>query len=203
VRRARPAATLAAAMLLLAVSGCRQDMHDQPRYQAFERSAFFKDQRAVRPLVEGTVARGHLDADDHLFRGLVDGAPAATFPMEVTAELMARGRQRYDIYCSPCHDRTGSGQGMIVQRGYPRPSSFHEERLRKAVPGYFFGAISNGFGVMPSYAMQVPVHDRWAIIAYLRALQLSQHASTGDVPPELVADLDRPVQQRGAGGSSH
>lgn len=191
------AATLVLAPAL-ATSGCRQDMQDQPRYQPFERSAFFADGRAARPLPAGTVARGQLRADDHLHRGLVEGAPAATFPMEITAEIMARGRERYDIYCSPCHDRSGSGQGMIVQRGYPAPTSFHDERLRRAPPGYFFSAVTNGFGVMPSYAVQIPVADRWAIIAYVRALQLSQHAREADVPAALRADLDRAPAARGA-----
>jgi len=186
-------AAIAVCAAVLSASACRQDMHDQPRYEPFERSDFFLDQRAVRPVPAGTVARGHLDADDHLYRGLVGDEPAKTFPMPVTAELMTRGRERYNIYCSPCHDRTGSGRGMIVQRGYPRPISFHEDRLRQAVPGYFYSAIANGFGVMPSYAMQVPVDDRWAIIAYIRALQLSAHAALADVPEAARGELDRPV----------
>jgi mono/diheme cytochrome c family protein len=209
VRRSRITMLVALAVLTAtAGAGCRQDMHDQPRYQPYRRSEFFLDQRQVRPLPEGTVARGHLDADDHLYRGLVDGAPATTFPMPVTSEVLARGRERFNIYCSPCHDRTGSGEGMIVQRGYPQPTSFHEDRLRQAPPGYFYNAILNGFGVMPSYAMQVPVDDRWAIIAYIRALQFSQNAGVADVPAAQRAALDgHAADAHGAGaktgGSTH
>jgi mono/diheme cytochrome c family protein len=165
------------------VSACRQDMHDQPKYEPMERSAVFADQRAARPLVPDTVARGHLQLDEHYFRGMIRGKPADTFPAPVTLEMLRRGHERYDIYCSPCHDRTGSGRGMIVQRGFPRATSFHDPRLRESPPGHFFGAMTNGFGVMPSYAKQIPVDDRWAIAAYIRALQLSQHARLDDVEP--------------------
>jgi hypothetical protein len=175
--------------LLAAVAGCRQDMHDQPRYEPLQESDFFGDQRSARPLVEGTVARGHLDDDEQLYTGMVDGDPAPTFPFEVTAEVLARGRERFEIFCTPCHGRTGWGDGMVVRRGFKRPPSFHEERLRNEPPGYFFGVITQGFGAMSSYAAQVPVRDRWAIIAYLRALQLSQHATLEDVPPEARAKL--------------
>jgi len=180
-------AALAAGAL---VAGCRQDMHDQPRYEPFEKSDFFGDARASRPLVEGTVARGELRENAHLYTGKVDGQDAATFPVEVTAELLARGRERFDIFCSPCHDRTGRGNGMIVQRGFRRPISFHDPRLRAALPGHFFDVMTNGFGAMSSYASQVPVRDRWAIAAYIRALQLSQHASLEDVPEVERAALD-------------
>ncbi|RMD85940.1 MAG: cytochrome c [Candidatus Dadabacteria bacterium] len=186
-----PKARLAVAALVAAsalLGACRQDMHDQPRYEPLEQSRFFSDQRAARPLPEGTVARGDLREDDLLYRGKIGGKFADRFPFPVTREVLERGRERYDIYCSPCHDRTGSGTGMIVRRGYLQPPSFHIERLRKQVPGYFFNAITNGFGKMPSYAMQIPVRDRWAIVAYVRALQLSQHATLADVPPaERVA----------------
>ena len=182
--RARNTLSMRAAAVLLATLGlaaCRQDMHDAPRYEPFETSRFFADGRASRPVIEGTVARGHLVDDEHLATGRIGGAFAPTFPAAVTAETLARGRERYDIYCSPCHDRTGSGNGMIVQRGFPRPRSFHEDRLRQIAPGYVFAAITDGFGVMPSYAAQVPVEDRWAIVAYIRALQLSQNASVHDL----------------------
>jgi mono/diheme cytochrome c family protein len=164
--------------------GCRQDMHDQPRFEPFQKNAFFADGRSARPLVEGTVARGELREDDHLYRGMVLGAPAETLPVPVTRDLLHRGRERYDIYCSPCHDRVGTGKGMVVQRGLRRAASLHEQRLRDAPPGYLFDVITNGFGAMASYAAQVPAEDRWAIIAYVRALQLSQHASLGDVPDD-------------------
>jgi len=173
----------AALLCLLALSACRQDMHDQPKYQPFERNAFFADQRASRPLVPGVVARGHLDEDTAFFTGSSGGAPVQTSPLGLGRDVLLRGQERYDIYCSPCHDRTGSGRGMIVQRGFPRAASYHEQRLRDAPPGYFFNAMTNGFGVMPSYATQIPVDDRWAIVAYIRALQLSQHASLEDVEP--------------------
>ncbi len=175
--------------LLAAVAGCRQDMHDQPRYEPLQASDFFGDNRSARPLVEGTVARGQLDDDEQLYTGMVDGDPAPTFPFEVTAEVLARGRERFQIFCTPCHGRTGWGDGMVVRRGFKRPPSLHEERLRNEPPGYSFGVITQGFGAMSSYAAQVPVRDRWAIIAYLRALQLSQHATLEDVPPEPRAKL--------------
>ncbi len=171
---------LAAAALL---AGCRQDMHDQPKFKPLRESDFFGDHRSARPLVEGTVARGHLDTDELLATGKVNGQDAAEFPWPVTSEAMARGRERYDIFCSPCHDRTGSGDGMIVRRGYRRPPSFHLERLRQAAVGHFFDVITNGFGAMPDYRAQVPVPDRWAIAAYIRALQASQHATLDAVPP--------------------
>jgi mono/diheme cytochrome c family protein len=174
------AVALAAAAL---VAACRQDMHDQPKYEPMERSELFPDQRAARPLPEGTIARGQLELDEHYFTGKVGGKLVETFPAPVTADTVARGRERYDIYCSPCHDRTGTGRGMIVQRGFPKPASFHEERLREAPAGHFFNAMTNGFGVMPRYATQIPVQDRWAIVAYIRALQLSQHALLDDVEP--------------------
>jgi mono/diheme cytochrome c family protein len=171
-------------------SSCRMDMHDQPKYQPYERSRFFADGRAARPVVPGTVARGQLREDAWFHRGVgPSNAPASAFPSPVTVRDLERGRERYDVYCSPCHDRTGGGNGMIVQRGFPAPVSFHEARLREAPVGHFFQAITGGFGVMPSYATQIPVADRWAIIAYIRALQLSQHASISDVPADERAKL--------------
>ena len=173
---------LIAAFVLLAMPGCRQDMHDQPKYQPFKTSAFFKDGRAVRPRVPGTVARGRRDDDMLLMTGKSDTGLSEVFPAPVTRAVLDRGHERFDIYCSPCHDRAGTGRGMIVERGYKQPTSFHDDRLRGMPPGYFFDVMTNGFGVMPSYAAQVPVTDRWAIAAYLRALQLSQHAALADVP---------------------
>ena len=169
--------------ILCATAGCRQDMHDQPKYEPLEASSFFPDGRASRPLVPGTVARGQLREDTHLYEGKVAGKPAETFPFPINLKTLERGQQRYNIYCSPCHDRVGNGNGMIVRRGYRRPPSYHIDRLRAAPPGYFFDVITHGFGVMPDYAAQVPVNDRWAIVAYIRALQLSQHAGLADLPP--------------------
>jgi len=174
------AAALAATLL---AGGCRQDMHDQPKYRALRQSDFFPDQRAARPLVEGTVARGLLNDDDLLNTGKVNGQLAAEFPFPVTAEVVARGRERFDIFCSPCHDRTGGGNGMIVRRGYRRPPTFHQDRLRQVPPGHFVDVMTNGFGAMPDYRAQVPARDRWAIAAYIRALQLSENATLSEVPP--------------------
>ena len=161
---------------LLSLSGCTQEMADQPRYDPLEASAFFDDGRSARQLVPGTVARGYLRLDEHQFGGRVAGELADTLPLPMTHELLARGQERYNIYCSPCHDRIGNGQGLIVRRGFSPPPSFHSDRLRQAPMGHFFIVMTDGFGTMPDYAAQVPPHDRWAIAAYIRALQLSQHA---------------------------
>jgi mono/diheme cytochrome c family protein len=168
---------------LLAGTGCRQDMHNQPKYIPLRESTFFPDDRSARPLVEGTVARGHLRDDDLLYTGKVNGADTTVFPFPVDATGMARGRDRFDVFCSPCHGRTGEGDGMVVLRGYRRPPSLHQDRLRAAAAGHFFDVITNGFGAMPDYAVQIKAEDRWAIVAYVRALQLSGHATLADVPP--------------------
>jgi len=170
------------------ISGCRQDMHDQPKYVPLRQSSFFNDARSARPVVEGTVARGQLHDDELMYTGKVKGADATVFPMRVDAAVMARGQQRFNIYCSPCHGRTGQGDGMVVRRGYRRPPSMHQDRLRAAPPGHFFDVITNGFGAMPDYAAQIKAEDRWAIVAYIRALQLSEHATLADVP---AADRSR------------
>ena len=168
-----------------------QQMADQPRYDPLEPSEFFADRQSARPLVENTVARGMLKDDEHLYEGMSGGKPAAAFPFPITAEIMQRGRERYDIFCSPCHSRTGNGDGMIVRRGFTRAASFHIDRLREAPPGYLFNVITNGFGAMPHYAAQMPVQDRWLIAAYVKALQLSQHASVDDVPADRRAELEK------------
>ena len=170
--------------LWLLAAGCRQDMHDQPKYIPLRESAFFSDARSARALVVGTVARGQLHEDAHLYTGKVNGTDTAMFPFRIDSLVMARGQQRFDIYCSPCHGRTGFGDGMVVRRGYRRPPSYHDDRLRKAPVGHFFDVISNGFGAMPDYAAQINVKDRWAIVAYVRALQLSEHATVADVPAD-------------------
>ena len=185
--------TLALVLTFVAIAGCRQDMHDAPSYDPLQQSQFFPDGAASRPLVANTVARGQLREDEHLYTGKVNGQTATEFPMPVTAEVMARGRERFNVYCSPCHGRTGEGNGMVVQRGFRAPPSYHEERLRNAPVGYFFDVMTNGFGAMQDYAAQVSVTDRWAIAAYIRALQLSRHATVADVPPDRRGDLDRPV----------
>ncbi len=175
-----------ACLLLL---GCRQDMHVQPKYVPEDSSTFFPDGRSERPPVEGTVARGELRTDELLYTGRVNGVVADLFPFPITAADLARGRERYNIYCSPCHDYTGSGNGMIVQRGFPSPPSFHLDRLRQAPAGHFFEVITNGVGLMYSYAARVAPEDRWRIAAYIRALQLSQHGSLTDVPPAQAGAL--------------
>jgi mono/diheme cytochrome c family protein len=167
----------------LVFTGCRQDMHDQPKYIPLRESTFFTDSRSARAPVEGTVARGHLRDDDLMYTGKVNGQDATVFPSSVEATVMTRGRERFDIYCAPCHGRSGQGDGMVVLRGYRRPPSFHQDRLRAAPVGHFFDVITNGFGAMPDYAAQINARDRWAIIAYVRALQLSEHATLADVPP--------------------
>ena len=182
---------LAAACLALAA--CRQDMHDGPRYRPLRASDFFSDGSSVRMPVANTVSRNPLsDGDELFYTGRVNGELANMFPMPVTADVLARGQQRYDIFCSPCHGRTGKGDGMIVQRGMKRPPSYMEDRLMTAPDGYFFDVISHGFGAMQDYASQIPVQDRWAIVAYERALQFSQRATVADVPADHRADLDRP-----------
>ena len=178
-------------VMSVALGACRQDMHDAPRYEPLEGSAFFADGRSSRVLPANTVARGQLREDDHLYTGKVDGQLAVEFPMPVTSETMARGQERFNVFCSPCHGRTGEGNGMVVQRGFRQPPSFHEDRLLNAPVGYYFDVMTNGFGAMQDYAAQVPVADRWAIAAYVRALQLSRRATPADVPAERRADLDR------------
>jgi mono/diheme cytochrome c family protein len=171
-------------LLMLSASACRQDMHDQPKYIPLRESTFFNDARSARPFVQGTIARGQLHEDTLLYTGKVNGADATIFPFAVDDAVMARGQQRFNIYCSPCHGRTGLGDGMVVRRGYRRPPSYLDDRLLNAPVGHFFDVISNGFGAMPDYAAQIRVQDRWAIIAYIRALQLSGHATIADVPAD-------------------
>jgi hypothetical protein len=180
---------LGAVLLLALVAGCSQDMANQPKYKPQGKSTFFEDGRAERPRVANTVARGEVVPDDSFHTGKTGGAYMREPPVPVTRELMLRGQERYDVYCAVCHDRVGRGDGMVVRRGFRRPQSFHTDRLRGEPAGYFFDAISNGFGVMPSYAGSIPTADRWAIIAYIRALQRSQQARLDDVPPEEQARL--------------
>jgi len=158
-------------------------MHDQPKYIPLRQSTFFADQRSARPIVTGTVARGQLHDDALLYTGKMNGADSTVFPFSIDERVMARGQERFNIYCSPCHGRTGQGDGMVVRRGYRRPPTYHQDRLRDAPVGHFFDVMTNGFGAMPDYAAQVSPRDRWAIAAYIRALQLSEHATVNDVPP--------------------
>lgn len=179
------------------LGGCRRrDMFDQPRYDPLEPSSIFPDGASARRPVEGTVARGELRTDRAFHSGVTPDAGFVTeSPRPVDRELLERGRERFTIYCSPCHGQLGDGRGMIVQRGFKQPATFHEERLRGMPLGYFVDVITNGFGQMPSYRTQVSPEDRWAIAAYIGALQLSQHAPIAELPRE---DVER-VESAGAG----
>jgi hypothetical protein len=168
---------------LCVVDGCRLDMHVDPRYDPLSPSSFFPDGRSERPMVPGTVARGHLRVDELLYTGRINGKLANVFPFPIMKSDLERGRQRFNIYCTPCHDYTGSGDGMIVQRGFPAPPSYHIARLMNAPVGHFFDVMTNGYGTMFSFAARVSVKDRWRIAAYIRALQLSQKATLNEVPP--------------------
>ena len=164
-------------------SACRLDMHVQPRQNPLSRSDFFTDQRSARPLVEGTVARGQLHADSYFYTGKIGSNPGDVMPFPVTKQVLDRGRERFNIFCAPCHSRLGDGNGFVPSRGFTRkPPSYHIQRLQKAPLGYFFDVMTNGFGIMPEYASQIPPEDRWDIVAYIRALQLSQSATMADVP---------------------
>lgn len=216
--RLRFSVLLLAASCLLA-TGCRRDMQDQPKMKPFRSSTFYGDGLSTRPPIEGTVARGFLKEDTEFFTGKKANRTAATapttpgpqpttaggsalqgpaaypddvevFPIAVTKDVVERGKQRYEIFCSACHGFTGNGDGMIVRRGFRRAASFNDDRLRQAPVGHFFDAITNGWGAMPSYAPQIPAEDRWAIVAYIRALQLSQQKEN----PEAQA---KPHSQEG------
>lgn len=185
--RLRGLAILGAVAMLL--SGCRLDMHIQPKYLPYEPTTFFPDGRSERQPVEGTVARGQLRTDELFYTGKINGAEADEFPFPITRADLERGRERYNIYCTPCHDYTGNGNGMIVQRGFPQPPSYHVQRLRDAPVGHFYGVITDGFGAMYSYAARIEPADRWRIAAYIRVLQLSQSATIDSVPPAERAQL--------------
>jgi mono/diheme cytochrome c family protein len=187
-------------MFVLLFAGCRQDMQDQPRFKPLAMSDFYSDLRSARPPVEGTVARGQLHEDTYFYSGKVGSSPGDYMPFAVTDEVLARGRDRFNIFCSPCHSRLGDGNGMIPQRGFRNPPSYHTERLRKAPLGYFFDVMTNGFGAMPDYASQIPPRDRWCIVAYIRALQLSQDATMADVPSGQKVPSEAPAF-RGEPGS--
>ncbi len=191
---------LCATLLVAAGAGCRQDMHDQPKYKPFRRSEFFADERSARPLVPGTVARGMLREDTAYFTGKVGKDFVTQIPVEVTPQLLARGRERFEIFCSPCHGRTGRGDGMVVQRGFKRPPSYHIDRLREVPVGYFYDVISNGFGAMSDYAAQVAPADRWAIAAYIRVLQYSEYAPASELSADERAKLEPAEGGPGAEG---
>ena len=190
------------APIVIALAGCRLDMHVQPRQNPLSRSDFFADQRSARPPVEGTVARGEYDGDTYLHTGKIGNNPGDYLPFTVTKADLERGRVRFNIFCAPCHSRLGDGNGYIPTRGFPRkPPSFHIERLQKAPAGYIFGVITEGFGIMPDYASQIPSRDRWCIVAYIRALQLSQHATEADAGGHAIPSPAPMFEQPGTGAT--
>ena len=178
-------------------------MHNQPKYIPLRDSALFANGSSARPLVEDTVARGTLEDDEAFFTGKQGGAEITELPIPLTKELLDRGEQRFNIYCSPCHDMAGTGQGMIVRRGYRQPPSYHIDRLRQAPIGHFFDVMTNGFGAMPDYRAQVAPRDRWAIAAYVRALQLSQHAAAAEIPAEDRQKLSQSPPAPSEGAAKH
>jgi mono/diheme cytochrome c family protein len=178
-------------------------MHDQPRYKPLAKSTFFDDQqRAARPRVPGTVARGHLPGDPAVETGKAGTAFVAAVPVPIDLALLTRGRQRYGIYCAPCHGQVGRGDGMIVRRGYRQPPSFHIDRLQQAPLGHFFDVMTNGFGAMPDYRAQVAPRDRWAIAAYVRALQLSQYYAAAELTAEERQKLSQPASAGGGAAAA-
>ncbi len=189
---------------LLGLGACRDEMHDQPKMKPYRSSAVFDDSLSMRPLVEGTVARGFLRADPAFYQGkTIDasgkGSDVATFPYPITGAMLDRGQARFNIYCSPCHGLSGAGDGMVVRRGFPPPPNFSTDTgLLAAPPGHFFDVITNGFGMMPDYAMQLDPADRWAVVAYVKALQTSQHAHASDLTAQQRAELDsrKPVTSK-------
>jgi len=187
VKRCGQALSLGTLTLLVA---CRQDMHDQPRFEPLEASSFFADGRSSRPQVKGSVARGELRLDKALYEGKLNGEFVREFPIEITPEVLDRGQDRYQIFCSACHSSTGDGQGMVVKRGMLQPPSYHIERLREVEHGYLFDVITNGYGAMYDLSDKLRAEDRWAVVAYVRALQLSQNATLDDVPPSLRGSLE-------------
>lgn len=191
-----------AGVCALGFGGCRQDMADQPKAKPLEPSDFFADGRSERPLIENTVARGSVADDD-----LVVPGDSNAFPLPVNIDLLKRGQERYNIFCSPCHGLQGDGNGMVAMRGMKHPPNYHEERLRQMPNGHYYDVISNGFGAMYSYSAQVPPRDRWAIIAYIRALQLSRNAKLSDLPPDvrqklMAAEGTSPQGSQGQGEST-
>jgi mono/diheme cytochrome c family protein len=179
----------AGALLLLALAGCRDDMHNQPRYKPLAASAFFADHRSERPEVDGTVARGHLRIDTARYTGKFNGQDIDQFPIPITRADIEIGRNRFNIYCTPCHGRLGDGNGMVVLRGFRQAASYYSEKLMNAPVGHFFDVMTNGFGAMPSYASRVQPDDRWRIVAYIKVLQASESAKLNDVPTDQRQNL--------------
>jgi mono/diheme cytochrome c family protein len=180
---------IALSLSLLLMAGCALMLRDQPRYEPFEESTFFDDGASVRQPVPDTVARGQPVADTLLTTGRIDRQFADSFPFTVTLATLERGRERYDIFCSPCHGLVGDGNGLMTEYGMPAPDSFHDPDVRDEPAGYYFALITGGTRVMPSYAARIPPEDRWAIVAYIRALQLSQNADVSELPADLLPAL--------------
>jgi mono/diheme cytochrome c family protein len=194
-----------AVSLVLFAGGCRKDMYDQPHYEPYEPSAFFTDGTSSRPIIAGTVARGELRADSLYYEGKIDGKDADVFPFEIDAATLELGRDRYMVYCTPCHGRLGDGRGMVVRRGFSPPPTFHSEYLRKIPVGHFFSVMTHGYGAMYSYAARIPVKHRWAIAAYIRALQYSANASPEDLTAkdrEFLAEIETPAGPSRVDGKS-
>lgn len=187
--------------IALALAGCRLDMHVQPKYLPYDETNFFGDGRSERAPVPGTIARGQLRSDELLFTGKENGVVADEFPFPITPADLQRGREEFNVFCTPCHGYTGTGNGMIVQRGFPQPPSYHIDRLRQAPAGHFFEVMTNGFGRMYSYAARLTPDDRWRVAAYIRVLQLSRHATLGDVPAADRSDLTKNSAAASAGQS--
>ena len=181
-------ALVALSVSLLSLSGCeytlRQDMANQPRHNPLSPATFFPDGRSERPVIDNTVVRGAINEDP-----LLTPKESNAFPLPLTKDLLARGQDRYNIFCSPCHGLQGDGNGMVTLRGMKHPPTYHQERLRNEPNGYFFDVITNGFGAMSGYSMQLEPRDRWAIVSYVRALQLSRNAPVGELPPNLREKL--------------
>jgi mono/diheme cytochrome c family protein len=192
----------AGALACLSLAACRRDMQDEPRYKPLAASEFFSDHRSARPMIEGTVARGHLRIDEARYTGKINGEDVDQFPIPIAKADIERGQTRFNVYCTPCHGRTGDGNGMVVLRGFRQPPSYYSERLINEPVGHFFDVITNGFGAMASYASRVEPDDRWKIVAYIRALQLSESASLNDVPADQRQSLPVEAPPRTAGDST-
>ena len=187
--RQRLGAAALAASAVLGLAGCRQDMHNQPKFYPQRGTTLYTDGRSVRPQVENTVARGQNEVTSYFETGFQGGKEGDGMPIPVTLDVMERGQERYNVYCTACHSRVGNGGGIVVQRGYRPAGNFHTDRLRSAPLGHFYNVIANGYGAMPEYATMLSVEDRWAIVAYIRALQLSQNATAADVAGNKLQKL--------------
>lgn len=187
----------------LSMTGCMRDMQNQPKYKNLRGSDFFANGQSVRAQEEGTLAQGQLRQDPHFFEGKVNGEFVKNFPIPVDRPLLERGRERFDIFCAVCHGKTGEGDGMVVQRGFPTPPSYHIDRLRESPDGYFYDVITNGFGRMYGYASEIEPRDRWAIVAYVRALQRSRHTALGELSEAEREALEHPAAAPSENSAHH